>query len=98
MRRSTKSSCICGSVAVLSVAAVCLVSGTQQARGQSESRDIDGTAVASGDSGFAVCRSRRIRVEQCGCSKTPSAVGYPCSTVAIIVNVRNIPYRLPGDY
>ena len=40
-------------MAVLSVAAVCLVSGTQQARGQSESRDIDGTAVASGDSGSA---------------------------------------------
>ena len=49
MRRSIKSNRICGSVALLSVTAVYLVSGTNQARGQSESRDIVDTAVAAGD-------------------------------------------------
>ena len=40
---------ICGSVALLSVTAVCLTSGTNQARGQSESKDIVDTAVAAGN-------------------------------------------------
>ena len=49
MRRSIKSNRICGSVALLSVTAVYLVSGHNQARGQLESRDIVDTAVAAGD-------------------------------------------------
>ena len=49
MRRSIKSNSICASVALLSVTAVYLVSGTNPARGQSESRDIVDTAVAAGD-------------------------------------------------
>ena len=39
---------ICGSVALLAVTAVCLTSGINQARGQSESSDIVDTAVAAG--------------------------------------------------
>ena len=49
MRRSMKSTRICGRVALLAVTAVYLVSGQNQARGQLESRDIVDTAVAAGD-------------------------------------------------
>ena len=49
MRRSIRSNRICGSVALLAVTAVYLVSGQNQARGQLESTDIVDTAVAAGD-------------------------------------------------
>ena len=49
MRRLIESMCISRSVAVLSITAVCLVSGTTQAWGESEAKDIVDTAVAAGD-------------------------------------------------
>jgi transforming growth factor-beta-induced protein len=49
MIRSFKPNRIFANVALLTVTAVCLVSGTNQARGQLESKDIVDTAVAAGD-------------------------------------------------